>query len=108
MLAKLIKILRNWRDLCKTADLQDLDQVMEVLTSRLHRPLRLSWDGKVTTVPSSSQTATQSDLVASDGQVVWTNAGVQAALEFSEDGNVMADQSPYVAPSVPGVVSLDA
>ena len=63
--------------------------------------------GQVT--PLSSQTATQSDLVASDGQVVWTNAGVQAALEeFSEDGNVMADQSPYVAPSVPGVVSLDA
>jgi len=76
LLAKLIKILRNWRDLCKTADLQDLDQVMEVLTSRLHRPLRLSWDGQVTTVPSSSQTATQSDLVASDGQVVWNNVGV--------------------------------
>ena len=94
---------------CKAADLQGLDQVMEDLTSRLYSPLRLSWGGQVTTIPLSSQTATQSDLVASDGQVVCTNAGMQAALEeFSEDGNVMADQSPYVAPSVPGVVSLDA
>ena len=76
MLAKLIKILRNWRDLCKTADLQDLDQVMEDLTSRLYSPLRLSWGGQVTTIPLSSLTATQSDLVASDGQVVWNNVGV--------------------------------
>ena len=109
LLAKLIKTLKNWRALCKAADLQGLDQVMEDLTSRLYSPLRLSWGGQVTTIPLSSQTATQSDLVASDGQVVCTNAGMQAALEeFSEDGNVMADQSPYVAPSVPGVVSLDA
>ena len=84
---------------------------MEDLTSRLYSPLRLSWGGQVTTIPLSSLTATQSesDLVASDGQVVCINAGVQAALEeFSEDGNVMADQLPYVAPSLPGVVWLDA
>ena len=107
MLAKLIKTLRNWRALCKTADLQDLDQVMEDLTSILYRPLHLSWDGQVMTIPSSSQTTIQSDLVALDGQVVWNNAGVQAALEeISEDRIVMADRLPCC--NIPKIVEHPA
>ena len=75
---------------------------------KITQTLRLSWDGQVTTVPSSSQTATQSDLVASDGEVVWNNVGVQEALGgLSEDENVMADGLPCVAPSVSDVTSLD-
>ena len=44
LMLKLIRTLKNWRVVCKNADLQAFDRVVEELTTSLHQPLhRLGW-----------------------------------------------------------------
>jgi hypothetical protein len=69
LLLKLIKMLRNWRALCKAVHLQEMERVMEGLTVRLHQPLRLFWEPQATAPSSSSQMAAQSDSATSTGVV---------------------------------------
>ena len=61
--------------------MQELDQVVENLTTRLHQPLRLTWVWPTITTPSSSQMVTQSDSAEWTGQAAWSDVSLQEVLE---------------------------
>ena len=97
LLLKLIKMLRNWRALCKAVHLQEMERVMEGLTVRLHQPLRLFWEPQATAPSSSSQMAAQSDSATSTGVVFRDIASTQ---DPSEDEPLFAAHLPLVDVSV--------
>ena len=85
LLLKLIKTLKNRQALCKAANLQELDLVVESLTTRLRQPLCLTWDWQTTTTSSSSQMTVNSDSAALTGQMAWGDVVSQEATGASSD-----------------------
>ena len=104
---KLIRTLKRWRVVCKNADLQEFDRVVEDLTTSLHQPLLIAWGGP-TAASSSSQTVLQSSLAPSTGQVIrsetttpatpigTSSEHIQATILLSSDA--AADDSSFFCP----------
>jgi len=85
MMIKLIKTLKRWRVVCKNADLQEFDRVVEDLKTSLHQPLRIAWGGP-SAASSSSQMGIQSSSAPSTGQMSQNESSTSATTteEMSE------------------------
>ena len=74
--------------MCKNADSQAFDRVVEDLTTSLHQPrLRIAWGG-LSAISSSSQMALQSSSAASTGQVTWSDATTPAMPDVAPSDHV--------------------
>ena len=93
LMLKLIRTLKNWRAVCKNVNLQDFDHVVEELTTSLHQPLCIAWDGPTATF-SSSQTGLQSGLAPSTGQEAWNDTTTPSTPE--ETPNESSSSHRYV------------
>jgi len=95
LMLKLIRTLKNWRVVCKNADLQAFDRVVEELTTSLHQPLCIAWDGPIAT-SSSSQTVPQSGSAASTGQEAWSDTTTPTVLEETPDDSHRQSHLPVL------------